>query len=74
MTDPEPMASAKSSAKASPPPSRGPCGCAGGPSCLRCECGSLLARFVRGELELKCRRCKRTVMVTLESERDGDSG
>lgn len=30
---------------------------------LRCECGSLLARYVAGRLELKCRRCKRTVMV-----------
>jgi phage FluMu protein Com len=30
---------------------------------LRCACGSLLARYVAGGLELKCRRCKRTVIV-----------
>lgn len=30
---------------------------------LRCECGSLLARYVGGRLELKCRRCKRTLTV-----------
>jgi hypothetical protein len=30
---------------------------------LRCECGSLLARYVAGRLELKCRRCKRTLTV-----------
>jgi phage FluMu protein Com len=30
---------------------------------LRCACGSLLARYVAGRLELKCRRCKRTVTV-----------
>ena len=29
----------------------------------RCLCGSLLARVVEGGVELKCRRCKRTVFV-----------
>jgi len=29
------------------------------PAELRCGCGSLMARMVGGELELKCRRCKR---------------
>jgi hypothetical protein len=29
---------------------------------------------VNGQLELKCRRCKRTVMVTVEHELDGDPG
>lgn len=33
--------------------------------CLRCACGSLLARLVDGGVELKCRRCKRTVVVPL---------
>lgn len=33
---------------------------------LRCACGSLLARYVEGRLELKCRRCKRTVLVPFE--------
>ncbi|HEX2879885.1 MAG TPA: hypothetical protein VHO25_10175 [Polyangiaceae bacterium] len=32
---------------------------------LRCVCGSLIARQVVGGIELKCRRCKRTVVVPL---------
>ena len=28
----------------------------------RCLCGSLLARVVAGGVELKCRRCKRTIL------------
>jgi hypothetical protein len=32
---------------------------------LRCGCGSLLARLVGGEVELKCRRCKRTWSIPL---------
>jgi hypothetical protein len=37
------------------------------PSCpeLRCCCGSLLARRVPGGVELKCRRCKRTLVLPL---------
>ena len=30
---------------------------------VRCACGSLLARYFGRTIELKCRRCKRTVMV-----------
>lgn len=30
---------------------------------LRCACGCLLARALPGGLELKCRRCKRAVVV-----------
>jgi hypothetical protein len=33
---------------------------------LRCACGSLLARRVQEGVELKCRRCKRTVVIPLE--------
>ncbi|HTN50768.1 MAG TPA: hypothetical protein VML50_00070 [Anaeromyxobacter sp.] len=33
---------------------------------LRCGCGSLLARVVGGEVELKCRRCKQTWRIPLE--------
>lgn len=33
---------------------------------MRCSCGSLLARLVTGGVELKCRRCKRTVVLPLE--------
>ena len=29
----------------------------------RCTCGSLLARLVPDGVELKCRRCKRTVLL-----------
>ena len=35
---------------------------------LRCCCGSLLARVVEEGVELKCRRCKRHVIVPLESK------
>jgi len=31
----------------------------------RCLCGSLLARVIEGAVELKCRRCKRTLVVSL---------
>ena len=34
---------------------------------VRCGCGNLLARLVLGGGELKCRRCKRTVMLPLET-------
>jgi phage FluMu protein Com len=30
-------------------------------------CGSLLARVVAGGVELKCRRCKRTLLVPFEA-------
>jgi len=33
----------------------------------RCLCGSLLARVVDGGVELKCRRCKRTLLVPFEA-------
>jgi hypothetical protein len=32
---------------------------------LRCGCGNLLARVVGGEVELKCRRCKRLWRVPI---------
>jgi hypothetical protein len=37
----------------------------GGPEAseLRCECGNLLARWVAGGVEIKCRRCKRRVVL-----------
>jgi hypothetical protein len=40
-------------------------GCAGHGE-VRCGCGSLLARLVGGEVELKCRRCKQTWTIPLE--------
>jgi hypothetical protein len=32
---------------------------------VRCHCGSLMARLVGGGVELKCRRCKRTLILPL---------
>ena len=36
----------------------------------RCLCGSLLARVVASGVELKCRRCKRTLLIPLEPARE----
>jgi hypothetical protein len=33
----------------------------------RCVCGSLVARLVTGGVELKCRRCKRTLLVPISA-------
>ncbi len=35
------------------------------PKDCRCPCGRLLARLTLGGVELKCRRCKRTVVIPL---------
>ncbi|HEY5657308.1 MAG TPA: hypothetical protein VIY27_05925 [Myxococcota bacterium] len=41
---------------------------AGSPSeDCRCVCGRLVARVVPGGIQLKCRRCKRTLRVALAS-------
>ena len=34
----------------------------------RCICGSLVARLVGGGVEIKCRRCKRTLVVPLPAD------
>jgi phage FluMu protein Com len=40
-----------------------------GSSCdTRCVCGSLLARIVGEQVELKCKRCKRITLVPLTRE------
>jgi len=39
---------------------------------LRCVCGCLLARHVPGGIELKCRRCKRTIIVPLSESGSAD--
>ena len=55
-------------------PGDGACDDCGGPpnnpddGGLRCACGSLLARHVPGGVELKCRRCKRTVVIRVKKE------
>jgi phage FluMu protein Com len=36
---------------------------------LRCECGNLLARLVPTGVEIKCRRCKRQIIIPLVSDR-----
>jgi hypothetical protein len=36
---------------------------------LRCDCGSLMARVTARGIELKCRRCKRTVVVPADEPR-----
>ncbi len=36
---------------------------------FRCLCGSMLARLVPEGVELKCRRCKRQIIVPLEKDR-----
>ena len=33
---------------------------------LRCHCGSLLARLVAEGVQIKCRRCKRQVILPIE--------
>ncbi|MGH0032205.1 MAG: hypothetical protein ACQGVC_20635 [Myxococcota bacterium] len=37
----------------------------------RCVCGSLVARLTDGGVELKCRRCKRTLVVPLSGGAPG---
>jgi hypothetical protein len=34
---------------------------------LRCGCGALLARVVPGGVELKCRRCRRCLVIRLDA-------
>jgi len=38
-------------------------GLAPAPDDCRCRCGSLVARIVAGGVEIKCRRCKRDLLV-----------
>lgn len=39
---------------------------------LRCCCGNLLARLIPDGVELKCRRCKRCVIVPFDT--NGSAG
>jgi phage FluMu protein Com len=36
----------------------------------RCECGSLLAKIVAEGIQLKCRRCKRIVVIAFQDITD----
>jgi phage FluMu protein Com len=40
----------------------------------RCLCGSLLARVIEGAVELKCRRCKRTLVVPISPDAHSKRG
>lgn len=57
-----------------PASSAGPCDVASTPaeSAWRCSCGSLLARLVAEGIELKCRRCKRTLIVPLAASEEDE--
>lgn len=39
----------------------------------RCACGSLLARLRADGIELKCRRCKRIMLVPWSDVENGDA-
>lgn len=41
---------------------------------LRCGCGNLLARLVPGGVEVKCRRCKRAVLLPVDLQRLATGG
>ncbi|WP_433937096.1 hypothetical protein AB3662_20885 [Sorangium cellulosum] len=41
---------------------------------MRCDCGSLLARHVAGGIELKCRRCKRVVVIPITAAGEDATG
>ncbi|MBI3783460.1 MAG: hypothetical protein HY270_08660 [Deltaproteobacteria bacterium] len=38
---------------------------------LRCGCGSLIARITKAGVELKCRRCKRLIVLDAAAIRGG---
>lgn len=38
---------------------------------VRCTCGNLVARWVNGRVELKCRRCKRRIYLSAPPREEG---
>ena len=40
---------------------------------IRCDCGRLLARRVGHNIEIKCRRCERTTLVTVDALPDDET-
>ena len=38
---------------------------------IRCDCGRLVARRVGRTIEIKCRRCDRTTVISLDALADG---
>lgn len=45
-----------------------------GPCETRCECGQLIAKVCQDGLELKCKRCKRIVVIPFSSIEGWASG
>jgi phage FluMu protein Com len=41
---------------------------------IRCTCGSLLARLSRRGVEVKCRRCKRVIVIPVRAPAGSKSG
>jgi hypothetical protein len=41
--------------------------CSHGDGDIRCDCGSLIARWTDGAVEIKCRRCKRRLVVQVSA-------
>lgn len=44
-----------------------PCGGGAEARDARCDCGNLLARLTARGVEVKCRRCKRIVVIPIEA-------
>ena len=40
----------------------------------RCDCGHLVAKLRRTGVELKCKRCKRIVLIPYATENDRSAG
>jgi phage FluMu protein Com len=40
---------------------------------VRCNCGQLVARWVDGDIEIKCKRCRRLVRIAVPRSRASSS-
>jgi phage FluMu protein Com len=40
---------------------------------IRCDCGRLLARRAGRNIEIKCRRCDRTTLITIDALPDDET-
>ena len=40
---------------------------------VRCLCGGMVARLVAGGVELKCRRCRRILVVPLQGDHQAEA-
>lgn len=41
---------------------------------VRCDCGQLVARWVGGDIQIKCKRCRRLVRIAVPRSRSSPSG